>query len=181
MKQPAIRITITAERISDDEVRRIERILCAGFDWVHLRYPDSTEEQLRQLLRRIPRELHGRLRLHDHFDLAREFCVGGLHLNGRNPRRPEWWAGPTSRSCHTLEEVGRSSDCDYVTLSPIFDSISKAGYRAAFSDEELRRLNEIDSPSVIALGGISPQTIGRLKPYAFAGYAVKGAIDLFLE
>ena len=68
-----------------------------------------------------------------------------------------------------------------MTLSPIFDSISKPGDRGRFSREELMQLNDIASPRVISLGGITPGLLAEIDGIGFAGYAVKGAIDSFLN
>lgn len=175
-----LRIFITPEEIRQDEPERVSRLLQSGkWDIAHLRHPDATLRDMRNLIEAIPQKLHSRLRLHGHFCLAAEFNLGGLHLNHRCPSTPAFYSGPTSRSCHSIEEVIGSTDCDYVTLSPIFDSISKQGYHAAFSPEELQRLNDIDTPRVIALGGITPDRLTALDRYNFSGYAVKGAIDLF--
>ena len=128
-----------------------------------------------------PPRPHRRLRLHGHFELAAQFNIGGLHLNRRCPSAPAFYSGPLSRSCHSIEEVIASTDCDYVTLSPIFDSVSKQGYKAAFSPEDLSRLDDVTAPQTIALGGITPERVPELSRYNFTGFAVKGAIDRFNE
>ena len=52
-----------------------------------------------------------------------------------------------------MQEVRREgAGYDYVFLSPIFDSVSKQGYQAAFEPAELRALLPAPCP-VIALGG----------------------------
>lgn len=175
-----IRIFITPEEISADEPRLICQLLDSGWTAVHLRHPDASLSDMRRLIEAVPQHFHRRLRLHGHFVLTSEFNLGGLHLNRRCPAPPAFYAGPVSRSCHSVDEVEAASECDYVTLSPIFDSISKPGYRAAFSADELMRLNAITSPDVIALGGITPARVELLKRYNFSGFAVKGAIDMFL-
>lgn len=181
MKPQPIRIFITPEDIEPDEPRRIADVLDAGWDYVHLRHPAASLRDMRTLIEAVPQRYHGRLRLHGHFSLAAEFNLGGLHLNRRCPAPPDFYTGPLSRSCHSIEEATAADGCDYVTLSPIFDSISKPGYHAAFADADLRRLNHISRPLVIALGGITPQRIALLQDYNFAGYAVKGAIDQFIK
>ncbi len=176
-----LRIFITPEEITASEPKLITELIDRGWHAVHLRHPDATLIEMRRLIESIPQRLHDRLRLHGHFALTAEFNLGGLHLNGRCPYPPAFFNGPISRSCHSIEEIRRSTDCDYVTLSPIFDSISKPGYHAAFSTDELSQLNEITSPDVIALGGITPERISLLKDLGFSGYAVKGAIASFLN
>lgn len=176
-----LRIFITPEEIAPDEPELIARVLDQGWHMAHLRHPAASLTDMRRLIEAVPQRYHSRLRLHGHFSLAAEFNLGGLHLNARCPQAPAFYSGPVSRSCHTIEEVVASTDCDYVTLSPIFNSISKPGYHAAFSHEQLASLNHISAPRIIALGGITPDTVKALEPYRFAGWAVKGAIHQFLN
>ena len=78
--------------------------------------------------------------MHDRHELAARFGVGGVHLNSRNPSVPDGFGGLVSRSCHSIAELSQySSVCDYMFLSPVFDSISKSGYTSRFSLEEIRR------------------------------------------
>lgn len=90
-----------------------------------------------------------------------------------------WKTCRISRSCHSLEEVVKYKEqCSYVTLSPIFNSISKQGYCAAFTQEELKRakdLNVVDQ-KVVALGGIDAENIAQIKELGFGGAAVLGTI-----
>lgn len=73
------------------------------------------------------------------FYLKEEYKLKGIHLNGRNPNLPEGYKGHVSCSCHSLDEVKeRKSSCDYVFLSPVFNSISKLNYNSAYTAEELR-------------------------------------------
>ena len=176
-----MRIFITPEEITPEEPAMVVRVIDEGWHMVHLRHPAASLSEMRRLLEAIPQRCHGRLRLHGHFALAAEFNLGGLHLNGRCPEAPAFYRGPVSRSCHSIDEVRAAAGCDYVTLSPIFDSISKPGYRGRFSREELMQLNDIASPRVIALGGITPGRLAEIDGIGFAGYAVKGAIDSFLN
>lgn len=175
------KIYITPEEPSAEEPRLIMELLERGWTMAHLRHPDATLRQMRQIIESIDQRFHGRLRLHGHFTLAAEFNLGGLHLNKRCPTPPDFYSGPVSRSCHSIKEVSESSGCDYVTLSPVFDSVSKPGYHAAFSPDELDSLNELREPDVIALGGVTPERVDLLRRWNFAGYAVKGAINEFIK
>ena len=115
--------------------------------------------------------------LHDHFSLAERHGLYGIHLNRRNPVTPEGWSGSVSRSCHTLEEVKQwKPRCNYVSLSPIFDSISKQGYRAAFSREELIQAarDGIINNKVYALGGVTFSRIEEVKALGFGGAMILG-------
>ncbi|MCM1293661.1 MAG: thiamine phosphate synthase [Bacteroides sp.] len=174
------RICITPEHVQPDEVDLIERLLDDGWDVIHLRHPGISEPDMRRLIESIPSRWHGHLRLHDHFGLVGDYQLGGLHLNGRNPELPAGYNGAMSRSCHTIAEVEEATGFDYVTISPVFDSISKQGYRAAFSHKDLKALNETAATDVIALGGVTPDRIDIVEQLGFSGYAVLGAIKLFI-
>lgn len=174
-------IAVTPEQPVADEGRKIEALLRAGWHRVHLRHPQALRVDVRDIIESIDPQYHSRLVLHGHFDLTYDFNLGGLHLNHRCPTPPALYRGPLSRSCHSIEEiVGIEADenqqpLQYVTLSPIFDSISKTGYQSAFTPEILRQLDVINTP-VIALGGVRPEHFATLACYRFSGYAMLGAI-----
>lgn len=168
-------IAITPEQPVADEGCKIEALLRAGWYRVHLRHPDASRVEMRDIIESVSQRYHDRLVLHGHFDLTCDFNLGGLHLNHRCPTAPALYSGPLSRSCHSIDEIAGADSMSYVTLSPIFDSISKSGYQAAFTPDTLRSLDKCDIP-VIVLGGISPEHFSRLDCYRFSGYAMLGAI-----
>lgn len=170
-----IRIAITPTHIADNECQYLSRMLDAGWDWLHIRHPYASESDLRQLLDHIDSKYLHRVKLHSHPQLVEEYGLGGVHLNARMPSTTlDRQRYSISKSCHSIGELTMdiNRNLDYVTLSPIFDSVSKVGYRTAFSESQL---NDLPSrPRVIALGGVTPQHIDRLRRHKFAGYAVLG-------
>lgn len=170
-------IVITLPEFFAGEADAIVRLFQSGLERLHLRKPEATEAEYRELLRQIPSCYHSRIVLHDHFSLLDEFSLCGVHLNRRNPVAPEGWTGHVSCSCHSLEEVRqRKPQCDYVSLSPIYDSISKQGYGSAFSRDELlaaREAGVIDG-QVMALGGISHDRLAEVEELGFGGGMVLG-------
>ena len=146
-------------------------------DYVHIRKPGARREDMEKLVESIPQAYRNRIVLHDHFPLAEKYRLFGIHLNRRNPEVPRGWKGSVSRSCHSLEEVVRwKNRCDYVTLSPIFDSISKAGYRSAFTREEnaeAARKGIIDE-KVMALGGVTFDKMKEVTAMGFGGGMILG-------
>lgn len=172
-------IAVTPPDEVEGEARRIVNLLDSeGFDYVHLRHPGALTADVKRIIEDVPHRLRKRLRLHGHFELAYEFNLGGLHLNGRCPAPPRGYEGSLTLTCHSLREVkeaAASGRFDYVTLSPIFESISKPGYGGhSFTDEELREITPDDR--VVALGGITRERIETLKCYNFAGYAMLGSL-----
>lgn len=170
-KRPFLKIAFTAPEAVADEAARIAALLAEeGYDFVHIRKPGWTAGQTAALIGQIPEPLHCRLRLHDHFRLAKKYHLAGVHLNSRNPVAPE--AVRTTKSCHTVEEIAECGDCDYVTLSPVFDSISKEGYKAGIAPDALLKVKP--KVPVVALGGVRPELFCVIRERGFAGAALLG-------
>lgn len=170
-------IVITRPEFIDNESDAITAKFQSGLQRLHLRKPDSNIEEYRQLLSGIPSCYHNRIVIHEHFELLDEFDLCGIHLNRRNPLKPAGWTGHISCSCHSLEEIQeKKADYDYLSLSPIYDSISKQGYASHFSKEQLveaHRLGIIDH-KVCALGGITPDKADELTDLGFGHIMVLG-------
>lgn len=171
-------LAITREDFFEQEAEAVSRILDGGFARVHLRKPSASEAEIRSLIERIPDRYRNRLSLHDRHALAVEYGLGGIHLNGRNPEPPAGFRGTVSRSCHSIEELRLHPREDYLFLSPIYDSISKAGYRAAFTREELRQAAAEGriGRRTIALGGVTPERLEELAELGFGGAALLGFV-----
>jgi thiamine-phosphate pyrophosphorylase len=167
-------IVITWPEFLPHEAERIVQLLDSDVYRVHIRKPGSTREDCARLLAALPERLLGRIVLHDHFELCSEWPVAGVHLNRRNPEPPAGWQGSLSCSCHSLEELAeKQGKMDYCFLSPIYDSISKQGYRAGFTAQQLREAADkgIINDRVGALGGVRRSCIPELERLGF-GYAV---------
>ena len=172
-------IIITSPGFLKGEAQLLINLLERGADRIHLRKPESKEGELIQLIEKIPAALHPRLSIHEHFSLIHKYALGGIHLNRRNPLPPQGYNGILSCSCHSTQEVKLHKDkMNYLFLSPIFDSISKTGYKSAFNEEELdwaMRAGIIDK-KVVALGGITAKHIKKLLQWHFGGFAMLGEI-----
>ncbi len=170
-------IVITPPTFFIEEDKILTTLFEEGLDYLHLRKPDTAPMYSERLLTLIPETYHKRIVTHEHFYLKEEFKLMGIHLNGRNPNPPEFYRGHISCSCHSVEEVKkRKSGCNYVFMSPIFDSISKQNYLSTYSAEEIRKAAKagIIDKKVIALGGVDADTIPLIKDYGFGGVAVLG-------
>ena len=175
-------IVITRPDFFDGETELVNNLFRAGMERLHLRKPKSSEEELASWLQNIDSQYYNRIVLHDHFNLISRFPLGGVHLNSRNPEYHKNGSEQDitiSRSCHSLAEVIQyKPECNYLFLSPIYDSISKEGYGAAFSRIDLKQAADegiIDS-KVLALGGVSLERIPEVRSMGFGGAAVLGAL-----
>ena len=172
-------IVITRPDFFEGEAAKIAQLLQSGrADLVHIRKPRASQSEVEQLLFSIPTELYSRLVLHDHHSLAIKYGLRGVHLNSRNPEPPAGWSGAVSVSCHTLSELSecRRKPYAYMSLSPVFDSISKRGYRSAFSADDIAaaRSQGLIDERVMALGGITFDKITEIKEMGFGGAMILG-------
>ena len=195
-------IAITKPDFYDGEAAFIKRLFESGFDIVHLRKPCCRDVARRvhsndvarcvhnndlahrvhidcicNILNELSSEERNKIIIHDYPELYYEFSLKGIHINKNIVKYPEDYQGSKTRSCHSLEEVKLyKDDFDYVFLSPIFDSISKQGYKSAFTQEELRKASQegIIDEKVVALGGVTYDKISLLKDLGFGGAAMMG-------
>lgn len=179
-------IVITAEHFFDGEPEMIHLLFENGLERLHLRKPYASFDETKHFMEQINRSFHPKIVLHDHYELADLFRVKGIHLNNRNNSGRSHSCrtqGPAavSRSCHSFEELTTASEAEeleYVFLSPVFDSISKSGYKQGFTPDELRdaRNRGIINERVFALGGITAERIPAVRAFGFGGVAVLGAL-----
>ena len=170
-------IAITKPYFYEGEAAVIRRLLENGFDFIHLRKPDADIEYCRELLKKLSFEERSKIIIHDYHKLYEEFSLKGIHINKNVTCLPKGYQGFKTRSCHSLEDVKLyKDDFDYVFLSPIFDSISKQGYKSAFTEEVLRDASRegIIDEKVVALGGVTFEKISLLKDLGFGGAAMMG-------
>lgn len=157
----------------EEEAVKLTALLDLGVDYIHLRKPAWSYREVKDLIENIPYKYRKKLRLHGHFELLNEMNLAGVQLNSRNPLAPINGRSVTA-SMHSLEELEKSDDYEYVTLSPIFDSISKNDYKSKFDIENLGA--QLAGHKVIALGGIRPEHFSKLKEKGFFGAALLGYI-----
>jgi thiamine-phosphate pyrophosphorylase len=162
------------------------RILQQSSATVHLRKPGRTGGQIAEYLNQVPVSYHPRIMVHGHPGLLDRFDVMGIHFSERErthclPRlRQLRLAQPGRRfssAFHRIADIPEDDGLlDYILLSPIFDSISKPGYRAAFDPSDLRRFLSRTKHTVIALGGLDAQRAAAAAALGFEGIAVLGAV-----
>ncbi len=176
-----IGITIPEHDNVQAEKERIISLLDSGYiTYFHVRKPGFSYERMRQWLSLFGEEYRARMSLHDHHELAKTMNVGGIHLNGRNKFPPLDANGlRLSCSCHSIHQIEEEKKgMDYLFLSPVFDSISKKGYRAGFTKEELMEASRkgIIDDKVVALSGVSEDKFEELKAVGFTSAALLGSL-----
>lgn len=177
----------------EGEHELVNEVLELGLDYFHLRKPDYTKKEIEAFLRRINPKYIKKVMLHSHHMLVGKYNIGGFHFPKsflqnedhiklleliKNARKRRLRIGT---SVHSLQDAANLKGFNYYFLSPVFDSISKEGYKTKFDYEVLREfINDIssnkDQPEAIALGGIDENNIAKIKDFGFSGVALLGAI-----
>ena len=163
----------------DEDAYLISNLLKMGIHSIHLRKPEATINECRQLLTKLTKEERTKIIIHDYPELYTEFSLKGIHINKNITSLPDSYNGFKTRSCHSFEEIERyKTEYDYLFLSPIFDSISKIGYKSGFTKEELLKASTsgIIDHKVIALGGITLDMLPYFRELNFGGIAMIGGI-----
>lgn len=177
-------IVISHAEIIAHEADLINQLFDEGLTLFHLRKPNSSEEDLKELICKIDVKHHSKLVLHQHHHLATVFNISRLHLTEtvrKNRTETDIASLKTdlthlSTSIHALKDYENLSlNFDYVFLGPVFDSISKKEYKAIELKDDLKKLKKRSS-KLIALGGITKHNAVEPIAWGFDGIAVLGSI-----
>ena len=148
-----------------------------GLDRLHIRKPDASNNEVKDLINSIPIEFRGKSSIHSyHKELCKTYTACGIHHTSKSIFNPDF-EGSQSKSFHSIEEVkSATQEYNYGFLSPIFPSITKADYVGNFDEKKLIELNESSSFPLYALGGVSPETVKKAKALGFAGVVLFGTL-----
>jgi thiamine-phosphate pyrophosphorylase len=190
IQQDFLLTAITSPKFFAGEADCLEGLLEAGLEKLHLRKPGMMREEARagsrrqvktwidpmegveQLLERLAPRWHSRLVLHGSRDLAKRYKIPQIHGMVRDMGGEEI---AVSTSVHSWEEAVKLPEgIAYAFISPLFDSISKPGYRA--NETLLQRPSELPRCRMIGLGGIGEDTIGSMIRQGWEGAAVLGSL-----
>lgn len=174
-------IVVSYPEMLVDEASLINHLFKKGLECFHLRKPDWNRAQVEHIVQQLDSEYLQRVVLHNHFELAKEYQLGGIHFTKKTkPILKKWltFQGSKSISCHSLEELDTIlAGLDYAFLSPVFPSISKEGYSGNLQLSEIKQfLKSYNQCEVVALGGITEERLIFCKYAGFDGAAVLGRI-----
>lgn len=163
-----MRILISYPKKLENEVDFIHQEMTSGkWDYFHLRKPDWSDEEMMTLLNNLNDEVKQKTILHKNFKAS---CHSFDEVEALNKKMID-------NSCHFALIEGTGSQLNYCFLSPIFNSISKIGYRAKFDKKELKEfLKKERKIKVIALGGVTPENYQELIDMGFDGGAFLGSV-----
>nr|MDT0661079.1 thiamine phosphate synthase [Micromonospora sp. DSM 115978] len=176
MRVPTGLLLVTDRRQARRPLARVvAAAVAAGVRWVLLRerdLPTTRRRALADRLRAILAPTGGRL------IVAGPDPLGGdaVHLPATGPGAVPA-ATLVGRSCHDATELARIDDEGYVTLSPVYASLSKPGYGPALGPAGLADLVGRSPVPVLALGGVDTgRRAAECVAAGASGVAVMGAL-----
>ncbi|MGM9846652.1 MAG: thiamine phosphate synthase [Muribaculaceae bacterium] len=154
------------------EAEMLTLLLQNGLNYLHIRKPEWSKENIGNLIAKIPACYHPKIKLHDCYELAEHFDVG-VCLNSRNTSVPNC-IKHISKGTHSMQETADAENYDYVFISPVYDSISKAGYMS--NSSLIETANITGKTNLVALGGVKLSNLKEIRRKGFYGGAILGDI-----
>ncbi len=180
---------ITNSRLFSDKKSFLlgcEAALSAGVEVIQLREKTKSAKELLCLardLREMTLEFKAALIINDRVDIAKLIGADGVHLpsDAFSPLEARAILGGKAVigvSAHCVEEAqeAEAHGADYVTLSPIYYTTSKARYGSPIGLAPLRAATARLKIPIYALGGINKDRIKEVLGAGAAGAAVISAI-----
>jgi thiamine-phosphate pyrophosphorylase len=161
-----------------------EAAFAGGCRWFSLREKDLPPGERRRLLAALVELGHRRgavVTVHEDVAAVKATGADGVHLPGgvdpamARARLPDVLIGA---SAHSPDEAAAllQAGADYVTLSPVFASLSKPGYGPALGLAGLAEAAARARGAVIALGGVTPENAASCLAAGARGIAVMGGV-----
>ena len=140
------------------------------------------------MVEKIPEKYHKRIVLHSHFNLAKKFDLGGIHIP-KKVRKDFFFMNILLRSYkksrkyiistsyHSTRKIERAPYYyTYLFLNNLFGSIQVRGKHAYKDPEKLEEFLKFTDKDVIPLGGIDANNIQYVKEIGFKSVAFHGSI-----
>ena len=159
-------------------------VFAGGGRWFSLREKDLPPAERRALLGRLValgRRVGAVVTVHEDIDAAAATDADGVHLPSAGniaAARSLLPRGLIGASAHSADEASAllRAGADYVTVSPIFVTLSKPGYGPALGLDGLGCIVAKASGPVVALGGITDGNAAACLAAGARGIAVMGEV-----
>ncbi len=167
-----------------NEAKIINELFNEGLAVLHLRKPNYTIEETERLVNAIDEKYHSKIAMHQHHSIAEKYGINRMHFSESNRltateqelKKLKEKKNILSTSIHSINDLELLSDnFTYTFLGPVFESVSKPGYKALTEEIKIIK-NKSRATKVIAIGGITTEKIESIKQANFDGAALLGVI-----
>lgn len=174
-------LVITPETIVPNESETINEMFHEGLDFLHIRKPWISREEMTEFINSINESFYAQLVLHSHYDLAKNYEISRFHFREEDRKKgkykPFMNGNTISTSVHEITTYNTlEKEWEYAFISPFFPSISKKGYGIDSTVKEALRGKNNPEVKLVALGGIDDSRIREVFELGVDGAALLGAI-----
>lgn len=177
-------ICLVTDRRRADPLAQVHDAAAARIELFQVRERDLDARPLAALVRELVAATRGsatRLIVNDRLDVALACGADGVHLRADSmsigdARRLAPAGFLIGRSVHSVEEAAVAFSADYLIAGTVFRTSSKPAQTACLGERGLAAIVRAASAPVLAIGGVSADTVDAV---ARAGAAGVAAIGLF--
>ncbi|PKB42113.1 thiamine-phosphate pyrophosphorylase [Cellulophaga sp. RHA19] len=175
-------VLIAPEEDVPNEIEILHQLFNAGLQYYHLRKPFKDLKQHKEYLNKIKPEYYNRVIIYHHHELINSYNLKGIHFQEQkrrdtidNPTRYfkdlNMFSKTISSSFHDPEELNSCYfEFDYHLLSPVFNSISKKGYKGRGFN-----VNHINK-TIVGMGGVTAENLSKFNTLGYKGIGVLGGV-----
>lgn len=172
-------IVITPETLVHKEIDIISELFKEGLDVLHVRKPGISQDELAAYLQSIDEMYRSQICLHQWLSLAESFGINRFHYKdgAQSSRQKKNSATILSASTHSMDTFNKlPNEFGYAFLSPVFESISKVGYKPKVNMGKALEQRSNFKTRLVALGGVDSENIAYLLESGYDEVALSGAI-----
>ncbi|PUZ29960.1 thiamine-phosphate pyrophosphorylase [Chitinophaga costaii] len=178
-------MVVSHPHILEEEATYINALFDAGLQRLHLRKPYASEEAIKRLLEQVEGQYYAKIAWHQYHHLAIRYGTKRIHFPEYMRLRyddPVWKLLKDkqyilSTSVHAHTHTHRlAPEFSYAFVGPVFDSISKTGYKALEAATRKRLLMADLGVARVAIGGIGGHNCQLLQAMGVRSIAVSGAV-----
>jgi thiamine-phosphate pyrophosphorylase len=166
-------------------IRRAAAAARAGVNLIQIRERDLADGALLRLVTQAVEAVRGtrtRILVNDRIDVAIAAGAHGVHLRSDSPsatrvRAVAPAAFVVGRSVHSGDEAARvcqEGGLDYLLFGTVFETASKPGLAATGISGLAEAVNAAARLPVLAVGGVTLETLGQLPTVGCSGFAAIG-------
>lgn len=184
-------IVISRPYFFEGEIEELIALFDAGLQSFHIHKPGSDKHDLAKFLGQIPKEYRNRVMLHQDSVLVFQYELGGFHLVDaeqneihRDPKKLAHFVTKMKENGYKVtasihdpkQRFDLPDGLDYILLSPVFDSISKPGYKRNENIWSISGVELTNKAPMIAMGGVRENNAQVALDHGFSGVAVLGSV-----
>ena len=150
-----------------------------GAKFLGIRMPFADEDTVYNICQKLLKIIDNNnveIAVFNHYNIAKDLKIG-IHASAKKMDLREVdntkvkFIGVSCHDAYSIQ-VANKINADYITLSPVFDSISKNGYKGLGVDD-IYNMSKLFNGNVYSLGGINNKNYLKVKTY---GYCTCGYI-----